>query len=92
MPFRFGITTMTRVPHLFLQAQVEIDGRLHTGVSADHLPPKWFTKDPASLYRDDVADMLTVIAHACELALESDASESLFGVVEVALRGAEPLG
>ena len=60
MPFRYGIATMTRVPHLFLQAKVEVNGRMQTGVAADHLPPKWFTKDPASSYRDDVADMLGV--------------------------------
>ena len=27
MPFRYGITTLTALPHLFLQATVEIDGR-----------------------------------------------------------------
>ena len=46
MPFKYGIATMTRTPHVFLRLQVEVDGQRHTGISADSLPPKWFTKDP----------------------------------------------
>lgn len=64
LPFRYGIVTMTRVPHLILRLTLEIDGRAQHGYAADNLPPKWFTKDPASAYADDLADMLEVIRHA----------------------------
>ena len=64
MPFRYGITTLTAVPHLFLRATVEIDGRRHTGVSADHLPPKWFTKYPDTTPQQDIDGLLEVIAAA----------------------------
>ena len=46
MPFRYGIVTLAALPHLFLKVEAEIDGRRQVGVSADHLPPKWLTKDP----------------------------------------------
>ena len=47
LPFRYGIATMTDVPHLFVGLDVEIEGRSVKGIAADHLPPKWFTKDPS---------------------------------------------
>jgi hypothetical protein len=37
MPFRYGIVTVTALPHLFVRAEIEIDGDRHVGVSADHL-------------------------------------------------------
>jgi hypothetical protein len=46
MPFRYGIVTLTALPHLFIRAQVGVDGRVATGIAADGLAPKWFTKDP----------------------------------------------
>ncbi len=78
MPFRYGITTMTRVPHAFLRVDLEIDGHPHSGMAADHLPPKWFTKDPEMPVRQEVADLLLVIQHACELARTSGPSPSIF--------------
>ncbi len=50
VPFRYGITTMTRVPHLVVRARVEIDGKAQHGFAADNLPPKWFTKNPDSSF------------------------------------------
>lgn len=64
MPFKYGIATMTTTPHAFVRLRVEIDGRLWTGIAADHLPPKWFTKDPAKPLAEEIADMLGVIEHA----------------------------
>jgi hypothetical protein len=68
MPFRYGIVTMTEVPHVFLRLTFEIDGRLQEGVTADHLPPKWFTKDPARALSDEIDEMLTVIRAAVKTA------------------------
>ena len=68
MPFRYGITTLTAVPHLFVRATVEIDGKRQSGMSADHLPPKWFTKNPDTSPREDIAGLLEVITTARDVA------------------------
>lgn len=64
MPFRYGIATMTEVSHVVLALTFEIDGRAATGIAADHLPPKWFTKDPMRPLMEEVDDMLAVIRAA----------------------------
>ena len=64
MPFRYGIATMTELPHVVLALTFEIDGRTAVGLAADHLPPKWFTKDPARAPQDEIEDMLGVIRAA----------------------------
>ena len=64
MPFRYGIVTMTEVPHVILRLKFEIDGKPWTGVAADHLPPKWFTKDPDRELAEEIEEMLSVIRAA----------------------------
>jgi hypothetical protein len=64
MPFKYGIATMTRTPHAFVRLRVEIDGKVHAGIAADHLPPKWFTKDPDRTIEDEIDEMSRVIGHA----------------------------
>ncbi len=78
IPFQYGITTMRQVPHLMVRAVVEVNGRSQPGISADHLPPKWFTKCPATSYRDDVRDMLEVIQHASDAARRLPPAVSVF--------------
>ena len=78
MPFRYGITTLTAVPHLFVRVELDVDGRRHVGLSADHLPPKWFTKNPASDVRDDINELLKVITTACDVARSAPAADSAF--------------
>jgi hypothetical protein len=68
MPFKYGIATMTRTPHAFVRLRAEVGGRPAVGVAADHLPPKWFTKDPARPVDAEIAEMLDVIEHAVRLA------------------------
>jgi hypothetical protein len=80
MPFRYGIATMTQVPHLVMRLTVEIDGRAHVGFAADNLPPKWFTKNPETSYRADLADMIAVIRHACDAALSLPAAPTVFAL------------
>ena len=82
MPFRFGITTMTFTPHLFLSVELSIDGQRISGVAADHLPPKWFTKNPHTSYRDDVTEMLGVIRHATDAAIQLPPSPSIYALWE----------
>src|SRR6185295_19245753 len=52
---RDGVVTLTRFPLLHLALDVEAaDGRRVRGFAADNLPPKWFDKDPARTFRDNV--------------------------------------
>lgn len=66
MPFKYGIATMTRVPHAFVRVQAVIDGQSSRGVAADLLPPKWFTKDPNKALEAEVEEMIRVLRHAAE--------------------------
>jgi hypothetical protein len=74
MPFRYGIATMVDVPHVLLRLDLETEGGSSTGFSADHLPPKWFTKDPDRDPREEIDEMLTVIRQAISLAEGRDAA------------------
>ncbi len=73
MPFRYGIAVMTALPWLFVRLTVEIDGQPVYGFSSDGLALKWFTKDPESHYRDDIADMLRVVQQAFRHGQEMEA-------------------
>ncbi len=64
LPFKYGIATMTDVPHVFLRLTVNVDGAVARGVAADHLPPKWFTKNPTCPVPQEIEDMLAVVVHA----------------------------
>lgn len=67
-PFRYGIASMTAVPHLFVQVELDVDGASATGIASDGLPPKWFTKNPQSTMEQDLAEMIAVIQHAVKVA------------------------
>ena len=59
MPFKYGAAVLTAVPILHVVAQGALkNGTPVQGVAADILPPKWFDKDPAKSYQDNVADLL----------------------------------
>ncbi len=69
-PFRYGIASMTEVPHLFVHARLVVGERLSVGLASEGLPPKWFTKDPTTTFEQDLPQMLEVIGHAAELAAQ----------------------
>jgi hypothetical protein len=69
-PFRYGIASMTDVPQLFSVTRVSDGRRAADGLSGEGLPPKWFTKDPATTFDQDLPQMLEVITHAAGLATE----------------------
>ncbi len=64
MPFRYGIATMTEVPHVFVRLTFDFDGTKGIGTAADHLPPKWFTKDPDRDLDEEIEEMLLVLRTA----------------------------
>jgi len=78
VPFRFGIAEMKEIVHVLLFVTVDIDGKREIGVAADNLPPKWFTKNPETSYRDDVDEMIDVIESACAIANQSGEHDSVF--------------
>jgi hypothetical protein len=78
IPFRYGITTLTRVPHLFARLTLEIDGCVAHGLAADNLVPKWFTKNPQTTFRDDLLEIIEVIQHACQVGLEIGTQPTVF--------------
>src|SRR5437016_444631 len=59
---------MTEVPHLFARTTVTVAGKSSVGLSSEGLPPKWFTKNPATTFEQDLPEMLQVISHAAKLA------------------------
>src|SRR5439155_8099040 len=67
-PFRYGVGSMTDVPHLFVRTRVTVAGEAFLGLSSEGLPPKWFTKNPATTFEQDLPEMLQVIAHSAKLA------------------------
>jgi hypothetical protein len=67
-PFRYGIASMTEVPHLFVRTRVASGAKSVWGLTAEGLPPKWFTKNPATTFEQDLPEMLEAIGHATHLA------------------------
>ena len=78
MPFKYGIASLSVVPHLFVSLSVKVDGRAQRGLASEGLPPKWFTKDPATTFRQDLDDMLDVIRTACDTVIECGEADTVF--------------
>ena len=78
MPFKYGIASMTQVPHAVLRLEVACDGQRAVGRAAESLAPKWFTKTAASPYRDDIQDMLRVIRQALDQVLAAGPQPDVF--------------
>ena len=77
-PFQYGITKLTKLWHLIVVAEVEYNGQRSTGMSADGLAPKWFTKDPDTSVEDDINEMLAVISRSANTAIEISSSGQFF--------------
>jgi L-alanine-DL-glutamate epimerase-like enolase superfamily enzyme len=79
MPFRYGIAVMTELPHALLRVWVELGGGEQVGYAADHLPPRWFTKDPDQPPDAEIAGMLAAIRQALATA-EGMSADSVFNL------------
>lgn len=64
MPFKYGIATMTDLPHAWVEIELTWNDQRGHGYAADHLPPKWFTKDPDADPADEIVEMKAVITEA----------------------------
>lgn len=78
MPFKYGIASLSALPHVFVQVDLEIGGRPARGLASEGLPPKWFTKNPETTFAADLADMLEVLRHAADSAVAAGTRESAF--------------
>ena len=78
-PFRYGIASMTELPHLFVVLHASLDGVACAGLASEGLPPKWFTKDPHTRFEEDLPAMVQVIRRAAELAT-GHAHDSVFAL------------
>lgn len=67
-PFKYGIASMRALPHLFVTADLSVDGKPARGLASEGLPPKWFTKNLDTDFEADLAEMLAVIQNASRLA------------------------
>jgi hypothetical protein len=63
MPFRFGSTCLLGCPQDLLKLEVEVEGELVNGYSAECLPPGWFDKRPRG-YEEQIEDQIAAIYHA----------------------------
>lgn len=78
LPFRYGIVTLREIEHCFVRVLAVVDGVEVTGMAADGLAPKWFTKIPDTTIAHDVAEMKQVIAAACARAESIGQAETVF--------------
>lgn len=80
LPFKYGIASLSSLPHVFVQVELVVNGKVVRGLTSEGLAPKWFTKNPASLLEDDVAEMLAVIKNAARVG--QNAAEQPVGFFE----------
>ncbi len=78
-PFKYGIASMTELPHVFVVLRGSVDGTACAGLASEGLPPKWFTKDPGTRFEEDLPAMVQVIRHAAGLVAGST-HESVFAL------------
>jgi hypothetical protein len=78
MPFKYGIATLTAVPHLFVRVELEMDGRVTAGLASDNLPPKWFTKDADRSTDEELLELIEVARRAAQHAMAAAEMPSVF--------------
>lgn len=66
-PFKYGIASMNALPHLFVTVDLVVDEKPVQGLASEGLPPKWFTKNPDTLFEVDLAEMIAVIQNASRI-------------------------
>ncbi len=80
IPFKFGASTLTEAPQVFVRAEVVIDGRSATGQAAELLAPKWFDKNPALTNQQNFDQLRASLAGARRLYLDHGAAASAFAL------------
>ena len=65
-PFKYGIASMTSLPHVFLCVEMNFDGKIVQGIASEGLPPKWFTKNPETTFEEDLPEMISVLSKSLD--------------------------
>lgn len=78
MTVKYGIATLTALPHVFVRVTGEFDGVIQSGIAAENLSPKWYTKDPLRDPQLEIDDMLAVIRQARIHAVSLPPAATLF--------------
>ncbi|MAS96997.1 MAG: hypothetical protein CMO55_27715 [Verrucomicrobiales bacterium] len=63
-PFKYGIASMTHLPHLIVRVKMVVGGKESVGIASEGLPPKWFTKNLDTTFEEDLPWMLKAIEYA----------------------------
>ncbi len=80
-PFRFGASTISATPQLFVRAELEVEGRgTAVGASAELLVPKWFDKRPELSPAQTVDGLRESLEIARRLYLASTGYQTAFGL------------
>ncbi|HWH83821.1 MAG TPA: hypothetical protein VNU71_16435 [Burkholderiaceae bacterium] len=80
LPFRFGASTLTACPQLFVRAEVEVPGHGRaTGFAAEMMVPKWFDKRAAFTPDANLAHLARA-ARSAAAAYTNDAPATAFGL------------
>src|SRR5262249_46671143 len=80
-PFRFGAVTVEAAPQLFVQVEIEVEGRgVSRGASAELMVPKWFNKDPALSADDTVEQLRRSVSSARDLYISGGSLDTAFGL------------
>ena len=80
IPFKFGATTLTRAPQVFVRAEVSIDGKVATGMAAELLAPKWFDKNPALTNEENFDQLRASLRGARRLYIDHGEAASAFAL------------
>lgn len=78
-PFRYGIASLNGLPHVLVSMDLIVGEKRQRGVTAEGLPPKWFTKDPGTPFEADLAEMIAVIQNAARIGRHAGQVERTFG-------------
>ena len=80
LPFRFGASTLTACPQLFVRVDVEVPGhRSARGFAAEMMVPKWFDKRPHRTPADNIAELGLATRRAAQAYID-EAPASAFGL------------
>lgn len=77
-PFRYGIASLDWLPHVLVTVDLEVAGKACRGMTAEGLPPKWFTKNPETPFEADLAEMIAVIQNAARIGKNAGQSSGVF--------------
>jgi hypothetical protein len=92
LPFRFGVTTVTRATQAVIRATIALpDGRTETGAAAETLAAKWFDKNLALSDEQNLDQLRQSLEIAIEL-YKARGQETPFGLYAGAYREQQARG